>query len=311
MATYWRRKNNQISFLSTQLRKIFEEQKIIIVDGGAAGELFEPFNTLGRFVEAYRFEPRGEEAVTLANTHYIHSGLWSESGVMKLHLAKEPERSSICPPNKDYLATFHKVNGWPPRATQNVVEIDVVSIDDAVAKNQMPLPNFIKLDVHSAEYPAILGSKKSLSDCIGFLVETWHSEVHEKQGLHCDVEKELIALGYTVYDNICAASWRHEFDGSVSMSDRPQYVGSEMLFLKRTVSDHLLLKQIMLLELFGFGNAAKQIAHRNKNFLGDSSSKEIIEGITRCQKKNEKNIGFKFTQLAIAIGRMLRKKGLV
>ena len=33
MATYWRRKNNQISFLSTQLRKVFEEQKIIIVDG--------------------------------------------------------------------------------------------------------------------------------------------------------------------------------------------------------------------------------------------------------------------------------------
>ena len=72
------------------------------------------------------------------------------------------------------------------------MNISLRSIDSCVSSGEMPKPNFIKLDVHSAEFHALTGSLTSLNNCVGLLVETWNCEVHEGQPLHYEIEKFAI-----------------------------------------------------------------------------------------------------------------------
>ena len=60
--------------------------KFVLVDGGAAGSISAPFDIAERVIEVVRFEPRGETQVEVAkNDIYIDGGLWSEDGAGSLH----------------------------------------------------------------------------------------------------------------------------------------------------------------------------------------------------------------------------------
>ena len=158
----------------------------MLVDGGADGNISEPFDVAGVVVTAVRFEPRGKDAVTITdNNIYIDGCLWSEDCTKDLHLARIPTTSSICPPNIPFLENLeHSPGGGGGRETIRKIPVLLRSIDSCVDKLEMPLPNFIKLDIHSAEVPALIGAQNSLENCVGLLVETWNSEVHMGQGLH-------------------------------------------------------------------------------------------------------------------------------
>jgi hypothetical protein len=151
-----------------------------------------------------------------------------------------------------------------------------------VSKGEIPLPNFIKLDVHSAELPALQGASNSLEDCVGLLVEGWHTEVHQGQGLHYEVEQFACRHGFEVFDNTGLMRWRHKFEGHTHLADRPQYVGSEMLFIKKNVPERLLLKKAFVLALFKFGNAAKSVLAP----LNSDDSRALIKAISEQQDRN-------------------------
>lgn len=279
-------KTDEIFFLSESVKDIFRNEKIVLIDGGAAGGLSSPFNSAAHFVQAIRFEPRGKDTVTLDSKDiFIDGGIWSEDTEQTLHIANGPSASSICEPNRNYLEMFDDKYGWPLRRTVSKPTVRLRSIDSVISSGEAPKPHFIKLDIHSAELPALKGALNSLDNCIGVLVESWHSEVHINQGLHCDIEKLLITNGFQVYDNVCASKWRHKFDDKISLADKAQYIGSEMLFIRKEIPSDLALKKIMILALFGFGNAAKQVATIFKDELGSDLTNRIIESIGTCQRK--------------------------
>ncbi len=254
---YWNKYtkfNNKIIDAYEQL----DEDKLVLVDGGAAGDLSLPFKTAARIIKAIRFEPRGESEILLKDSDiHVNGGLWSEDCSMELFIANEPTASSICPPNIAFLEQFEDAYGSSARQSIGKALVQLRSIDSCVSENEIPLPNFIKLDIHSAELPALIGSKRSLSKCVGLLVETWNSEVHIGQGLHCEVEKFAIENGFEVFDNICAARWQIKHNGKISQVDRGRYIGSEILFIKSVVPDELKIKKAIILAIFGFYNEAK------------------------------------------------------
>lgn len=231
--------------------------KFVIVDGGAAGKISQPFDIALKVAQSIRFEPRGPEHISSAeNEIIINGGLWSEDCIKNLHIGVDPSTSSICRPNLDFLQQFDDAYGVPPRTTEKIIEVPLRSIDSCVKNAEMPLPNFIKLDVHSAELPALYGAINSLSNCVGLLVETWNSEVHKQQGLHYEVEKFAIENGFEVYDSICAARWHFKHKEKVCYAERGKYIGTEILFIRSHVSDDLLYHKAFVLSLFGFYNAA-------------------------------------------------------
>lgn len=91
---------------------------------------------------------------------------------LKLQIANKESTSSVYPPNSNLLIQFPDDIGEPARRTKQIEEIQDLSIDFAVENNLCPLPDFIKLDVHSSEYEAIIGAQNSLQACCGLLVET-------------------------------------------------------------------------------------------------------------------------------------------
>ncbi|UAA39206.1 FkbM family methyltransferase [Paraneptunicella aestuarii] len=261
----------------------FINDKYVLIDGGAAGDLSQPFKVAEDIITGVRFEPRGDEHInTSPDDIYIEGGLWSEDGIQTLHVAKVPFASSICPPNMPLLEQFEDKYGVDARETLRKVEVPCRSIDSCVSKGEIPLPNFIKLDVHSAELPALEGAVNSLDNCVGLLVESWHSEIHLGQGLHHSIERFAVEHGFEVFDNTGLVRWRHKYNGEIEPSDRPQYIGSEMLFIKKDVPEELLLKKAFTLALFKFGNAAKTVL----DTLGTSESKAIIDAITKQQLLN-------------------------
>ena len=266
----------------------------VFVDGGAAGKASEPFNIAISVLTAIRFEPRGADKVLISNSDiYINGGLWSHDVHKILNIAENPLMSSMCPPNYKFLKYFDDNYGIPKRRTVKKLKIGLRSIDSVVKNKQIPLPNFIKLDVHSAELPALIGAQKSLQDCVGILVETWNSEVHSKQGLHYKIEEFAIKNGFEVYDSICAARWKIKHNNKINDVDRGRYIGSEILFIKKNITKNLRLQKAFVLALFGFYNDAK-------NALGTpmlSKHKKFYQSITEIQISIKSNFFYKLRNI--------------
>lgn len=279
--SHWKQEQKTMKPLIDAYMKINEADKLIVVDGGAAGGLSEPFNVIEECITSVRFEPRGETEIAQSpGCLHIDGGLWDADTVKALHIAKKPSTSSICPPNTEFLKQFDDTYGAPARETLRKVDVPLRSIDSCVLKEEMPKPNFIKLDVHSAELPALLGAKDSLENCVGLLVETWNSEVHKGQGLHYQVEQFALENGFELYDSVCAARWQIKHKGQLSSVDKARYIGSEALFIKSSVGDNLLIKKAFILSLFGFYNDARNLLEPNEQ---KEHEKVLYKAITEAQ----------------------------
>ena len=57
------------------------------------------------------------------------------------------------------VSEFADSIGAPARTVERTIEVTAMTIDLALAAAGIPSPDFIKLDVHSAEYEALLGGR--------------------------------------------------------------------------------------------------------------------------------------------------------
>ena len=86
--------------------------KFIVIDAGAAGTMFEPFDIASDMMEVYTFEPRtGSVEEREAKTFNVPGGIWSNSTTVDLHVAAEPTTSSVYPPNRSLLKHFPDKTG--------------------------------------------------------------------------------------------------------------------------------------------------------------------------------------------------------
>ncbi len=304
--SHWYLNKKHFEPINNAFNAYLNKDKIVLVDGGAAGKLSEPFDVSPNIINSVRFEPRGKDVVDInENEIYIDGGIWSHDSNQKLHIAKVPTTSSICPPDIFYLSKFDNLN-VNTRSTINIIDVNVRSIDSCVFMNEMLAPDFIKLDVHSAELPALEGAKNNINNCIGLLIETWHSPVHLNQGLHFEIEKYAIENGFEVYDIVCAASWKHKYHDGVDFFDRDQYIGSEILFIKKDVNHDKLIKKAFILSLFGYANDAKRTL---LNLHDDTTKFILINSIEDFQKNRRRsiylNIGKSIFHLRNFIGKLV------
>ena len=72
---------------------------LTVLDGGAAGKIFEPFDKVRASLDVILFETRESSiAERQHKTHQIPGGIWSECATIELHIANDPSTSSIYPP---------------------------------------------------------------------------------------------------------------------------------------------------------------------------------------------------------------------
>ena len=125
--------------------KNLAQSNFVLIDGGAAGQLSEPFNIIRSVLTAIRFEPRGVGEVLINDSDiYISGGLWSHDVNKILNVAYDPSTSSICPPNYEFLKHFDDNYGVPKRKTVKKIRIRVRSIDSCVKKKTNSLTQLYK-----------------------------------------------------------------------------------------------------------------------------------------------------------------------
>lgn len=288
--TVWKASKHTLLNNNEQARKF--DLSLTVLDGGAAGKMFEPFDKVQTDLKVILFEPRTSSISKRDHVvQHIPGGIWNEREVRKLHVAHDPSTSSIYPPNLDFVKTFSPKIGYEARKTIKEELVELYSLDYAIKNDLCDLPNFIKLDVHSAEFEAIQGSINSLDDCLGFLVETWNYPVHLGQKLSGEVEVLLNSLGFFQYYSHPNSRWLHEDGLFNAMSDRRHMVGSEILFFRQDVPSQLYFKYLSLLELFGYGVLAIQkykeaVLHGHIN-----EDRDFLDAlITNRKMRNRENI---------------------
>jgi len=238
--------------------------KIVAVDGGARGEVFEPFDRLNKDIaHVYRFEPDQDANIDVEENQTIFKkAIWKESREIDIHIAKNPTASSVYPPNQDLLLRFKDDIGYPPRATVKKVKVDACALDDVFA-NEKRQPHFLKLDIHGAEYEALLGAKKTINQSVtAVLIETWNIPVHKGQKTHGFIDAYLQDQGFLMIDQLTYSLWERK--GPAELASNYNIVTFESIYFKsidalKEMNADILLPTIAIANLFNQNAFALQV----------------------------------------------------
>jgi len=230
---------------------LLRNDKIVVIDGGARGELFPPFNALNReIVQVLRFEPdaNAQPEDNSENDLVFNKALWNSKGKIDINIAKAPASSSVFPFNTElqqYIDPHKHV-----RITEKVVTVDSISLDELVTENPDLKIDFIKLDIHGAEYEVLQGATKTLQSTLGLLIETWTIPIHVGQKTRAHVEALAYENMFYVFEEYPRAVWAR---GGAQYSKK-QVVALDTLFFKDPLLDSNVKTQVDAIKLIGLAN---------------------------------------------------------
>ncbi len=270
---------------------ILKEHKIVVIDGGARGRLFPPFDELNtQIVFAVRFEPEPDsEIIKSDESLFIPKALWKHSGTINLNIAVEPSASSVYPPDNRILRQFN--SSIDKRQPQRSIEVEAISIDEACADLGCPFPDFIKLDIHGSEYEALEGAANSLKKhTCGLLVENWVVPIHKGQRTRAAVELLLNDHDFYLFEQFDVASWVRSV--KKIPFNKKQTIAYDSLFFKdiieleKTYDTAQAMKFIGLAELFGHNGFAWQL--NNYFFDCKAIDQKMHDFVTQYLEKKQK-----------------------
>jgi FkbM family methyltransferase len=243
--------------------ELLKHHKIGIVDGGARGFLFPPFRLVNKdIIKLLRFEP--DAAATILNNSDLdlvfNKALWKEKTQININIAVEPSSSSVYPFNVELQQHIDPLKAT--RQTAKVVEVEAISLDELVAENPTLKIDFIKLDIHAAEYEVLQGAKNVLQNTLGLLIESWILPVHRGQKVRANVEALAYDNGFYVFEEYARASWGR-LDKQFA---KRQTVALDTLFFKDPLLDNNVateadaIKLIGMADLFGHPAFAMQLS---------------------------------------------------
>ena len=230
---------------------LLTDNKIGIIDGGARGELFPPFKYVNKkILQIFRFDPETKtDIVNYTNEDIIFKkALWKNSDKIKLNVAIDPSASSVYPFNRDLQK--HIDPHADKRKTKKVVEIESINLDQIIKDYPHLKIDFIKLDIHGAEFDVLEGAIEVLKTTLGMLIESWVIPIHKGQKTRGHVEALASDNQFYVFEENHMGKWPRLGD---SFSKR-QTVPIDTLFFKDPLLDKNITKKEDALKLIGIAN---------------------------------------------------------
>jgi FkbM family methyltransferase len=282
---------------SPLFRDLLKGSKIVIIDGGARGDLFPPFDSVAPdLLQIIKVEPDASANVTrLSNEVVFNKAIWNEEALIDIHIASEPSVSSVYPPNIELAARFIDIIGKPARTTKQVVQVQAAAIDTLFEQEQLPYPDFIKLDIHGCEHEALSGALRSLqSKTVALVIESWVIEAHLGQKLLFETDRLLHGYGFYPHETNMG-SW--DYKNAADLHSKPQAVISESLYFKDIVVRDITLdevqgiKLIAIAELYGHVGFALTLADHllRKNVLAEATHGAIVSLIRETNRRSAWN----------------------
>ncbi|MDE2199070.1 MAG: FkbM family methyltransferase [Rhodospirillales bacterium] len=192
----------QISLVVERPEELAEEDRICVVDVGAAGGLQGGWRARRNMIRPIAFEPNPTDAAAIRaelesinGGMVIEQGLFSQDGERTLHITRLAGCSSVLRPNAALLARYAIAPAF------DVVEerpIRCVRYDTLHRSGDVPQPDVIKIDVQGAELDVLHGFGGLLASCLAIELETHLYPIYQGQALLGDIVAYLDRFGFSL-----------------------------------------------------------------------------------------------------------------
>lgn len=155
----------------------------IVWDVGANVGLYSCYAAKARNCRIYAFEPSVFNLELLARNIFLND-LGDKVTIVPLPLSDSISVSAMRMTSTDWggaLSTFGKDFGWDGNKIRQVFEFSTIgiSMEDAVRHLQVPVPEYVKVDVDGLEHFILKGGAQVLAKVSGILIEV-NDDFHEQ-----------------------------------------------------------------------------------------------------------------------------------
>lgn len=178
--------------------------------GAHSGAWSEMCHSIFGPVECVLFEPQPElHAAAVQRQRRLNApwrvlpfGLGDRDETKVLHVTENGAASSLLPPVEEAVAI-----GWGT-ATVAQKPVQVLTLNTAFARNQLPPPDLVKIDVQGFEGQVIAGATNVLPQASRLIVEVSLRPIYKNQALLPDILCSLSELGFELEDmNEACREW--------------------------------------------------------------------------------------------------------
>ena len=193
------------------LRSILVDERLVVIDVGAANGLLPHWALLNGVAEVYQIEPRKDACVELERTnqadgltatrHVVCVGIAGTDGPRTLYVSNVPTGTSILRFEAEAgadCADYVDPNYLFPITEQSIETRRLSSIMDAASEPQVDL---IKLDIQGAELESLRGlGPERLSNLLGVEMEIGMHSFYPKEASFSATEQFMSELGMELFD---------------------------------------------------------------------------------------------------------------
>jgi FkbM family methyltransferase len=182
----------------------------VLWDIGANIGLYSVYAAKKRGCSVYAFEPSVFNLELLARNIYLN-GLSNKVCIVPLALSDQMSLSAMRMTSTDWggaLSTFGKEFGWDGKTINQTFEYRMigVSMEDVVNKLNIPLPDYIKMDVDGLEHFILKGGASVLSQIKEIIIEVNDDFIEQAEQCHSLLKKAELTLKEKRHSDIIAAS---------------------------------------------------------------------------------------------------------
>ncbi len=274
------------------ISSILKDEKITLVDIGAAGGIQSRWQPIAKCLDYIGFEPDSRSDTysdsasgVFASEKIYPIALWSTTQKIKVHLCKKPEVSSCYEPNMEILQRYPNAKRFD---VMQRVELDARSLDDL----NLVSADFIKIDIQGAELDALQGAVSTLRSVFGIELEVEFLNLYKGQPLFGDLNAFLTMQGFEFVDFTNLCRW-----GRSKRNTYGQCVFGDALFLKSPE---------LILDMFGNGKVSLGDVRRYISILVLYRRVDLILRCLELLNENEETKVFK-KEVELVCSRLSKK----
>jgi FkbM family methyltransferase len=237
---------------STPFSRVADDHPLLCLDVGSRHGFERDLEPIAFAVDGIGFEPDPVEFRRMQALHareardgsspwrslrHVPVALSGTGGRRTLHIPTFPDSASLLEHDASVGAAFQKMHMF---RVERMVDVDTLTLDDAMARYGIAQPSYIKIDIEGAELEVFTASERTLSDVLAIKTEVAFIPFRRSQPVAADIDAFLRARGFVLMDLITPMRWRRGSSvahpqlssGSIPYS-RGQLAQGDFLYFKR------------------------------------------------------------------------------